>query len=31
MIVPIAFGLAFSAFSLFLALNGVIGLRTWSW
>ncbi|HTL33189.1 MAG TPA: serine hydrolase domain-containing protein [Kofleriaceae bacterium] len=30
MIVPIAFGLVFSAFSLWLGLHGVIGVRTWS-
>jgi hypothetical protein len=31
MIAPLAFGVAFTGFSLFLALNGVIGIRTWSW
>jgi CubicO group peptidase (beta-lactamase class C family) len=31
MLLPIAYGLAFSSFSLWLALNGVIGIRTWAW
>jgi hypothetical protein len=31
MIVPLGCGIAFSAFALWLGVNGVIGLRTWSW
>ncbi|HUS31244.1 MAG TPA: serine hydrolase domain-containing protein, partial [Kofleriaceae bacterium] len=31
MILPLLFGLAFSGFSLWLAIHGVIGIRTWSW
>ncbi|HSD86191.1 MAG TPA: serine hydrolase [Kofleriaceae bacterium] len=31
LILPLTFGVAFTAFSLWLGLNGVIGLRTWAW
>ena len=31
LIVPLAFGMAMSGFSLWLGLHGLIGLRTWAW
>ncbi len=31
MLLPLAFGIAFSGFALWLGANGLIGLRTWAW
>lgn len=31
MVIPLACGVAFTAFALWLGANGVIGIRTWAW
>ena len=31
MVIPMTCGIAFTAFALFLGVNGIIGLRTWAW